>query len=68
MYACPQHGVPTIVARFGNDGPDYSSCPLRILKKMDSIESLSPDTISMLLAVSRLAPVANVLNGVPEKD
>lgn len=25
LYACPQGGYPTVVARFGNEGPDYLS-------------------------------------------
>lgn len=25
VYACPQAGFPTIVARYGNDGPEYAS-------------------------------------------
>lgn len=27
LYRCPQMGMPTIVARFGDDGPDYDSGP-----------------------------------------
>lgn len=23
LYFCPQHNLPTVVARYGNDGPDY---------------------------------------------
>ena len=25
IYTCPQSGIPTIVARVGDDGPDYTS-------------------------------------------
>ena len=25
LYVCPQGGIPTVIARFGNDGPEYSS-------------------------------------------
>lgn len=25
IYVCPQSGYPTIVARFGSDGPEYTS-------------------------------------------
>lgn len=28
VYVCPQHGRPTIVVRYSDDGPDYSSYPL----------------------------------------
>ena len=25
LYFCPQHGVPTVIARFSSHGPDYTS-------------------------------------------
>lgn len=25
LYYCDQHGMPTVIARYGNDGPDYTS-------------------------------------------
>lgn len=25
LYYCPQGGFPTVIARYGNDGPDYLS-------------------------------------------
>ena len=25
LYFCPQHGLPTVIARFGHAGPDYVS-------------------------------------------
>ena len=25
LYLCPQGGMPTVVARWGNDGPEYTS-------------------------------------------
>lgn len=25
LYFCPQHGLPTVIARFGHQGPDYVS-------------------------------------------
>ena len=25
LYFCPQVGMPTVIARFGDDGPDYES-------------------------------------------
>lgn len=25
LYYCDQHGIPTVIARYGNDGPDYTS-------------------------------------------
>lgn len=38
LYYCPQNDVPTVIARYGNDGPDYMSGmlstmnPLRVAK------------------------------------
>ena len=31
VYVCPQGGSPTMILRYGNDGPDYESVPLDVI-------------------------------------
>ena len=31
IYVCPQHGVPTVVCRFSDEGSDYQSVPLDMI-------------------------------------
>ena len=45
LYYCSQNGMPTVIARYGNDGPDYMS-------GMNST-SLNPLKVAKARAVAR---------------
>lgn len=49
MYFCPQHGLPTIIMRYGSNGEDYTSAPIIVINNSD-VFSETPLLRNMLIS------------------
>jgi len=54
MYFCPQGGLPTIIARFGSEGSEYSSATISVINENLDTFSHSPLLRNMLIAEDKL--------------
>jgi hypothetical protein len=54
LYCCPQALFgPSLIARYGNDGPEYCSMSKNVLKKFHTVSEPSSDLLALKEALWR---------------